>query len=142
MKSHLFDCLQQQLVRMTRQHLSPWLRLLQPRRCCPVPQSFRPPAPPPPPGPPSHPQLPALWRAQAALSVWSAWRLRYVFYCDVHPATVSVQTMKTLDCLSVQAQIIFLPCGHVCCCQVCSGAVQGCPLCRSNILQRVRLYHS
>lgn len=45
------------------------------------------------------------------------------------------------SCLSVQAQIIFLPCGHVCCCQVCSGALQGCPLCRSTILQCVRLYH-
>uniref|UniRef100_H3CP31 Leucine rich repeat and sterile alpha motif containing 1 n=1 Tax=Tetraodon nigroviridis TaxID=99883 RepID=H3CP31_TETNG len=45
-------------------------------------------------------------------------------------------------CMEAAAQIIFLPCGHVCCCQVCSDAVQGCPLCRSNILQRVRLYHS
>uniref|UniRef100_A0A674PJ95 Leucine rich repeat and sterile alpha motif containing 1 n=1 Tax=Takifugu rubripes TaxID=31033 RepID=A0A674PJ95_TAKRU len=44
-------------------------------------------------------------------------------------------------CMEAAAQIIFLPCGHVCCCQVCSGALQGCPLCRSTILQCVRLYH-
>uniref|UniRef100_A0A3Q1F2P5 Leucine rich repeat and sterile alpha motif containing 1 n=1 Tax=Acanthochromis polyacanthus TaxID=80966 RepID=A0A3Q1F2P5_9TELE len=49
------------------------------------------------------------------------------------------------DCLvspSLQSQVIFLPCGHVCCCQVCSEALQNCPLCRSNISQRIRLYHN
>lgn len=42
----------------------------------------------------------------------------------------------------LQAQVIFLPCGHVCCCHVCSDALQNCPLCRSSISQRIRLYHS
>ena len=42
---------------------------------------------------------------------------------------------------SLQSQVIFLPCGHVCCCQLCSDALQNCPLCRSNIAQHVRLYH-
>nr|XP_020456835.1 E3 ubiquitin-protein ligase LRSAM1 [Monopterus albus] len=45
-------------------------------------------------------------------------------------------------CMETQSQVIFLPCGHVCCCQVCSNAMQNCPLCRSNIAQRVHLYHS
>ncbi|XP_068429733.1 E3 ubiquitin-protein ligase LRSAM1 isoform X2 [Clinocottus analis] len=45
-------------------------------------------------------------------------------------------------CMETGSQVIFLPCGHVCCCQVCSGALQNCPLCRSNISQHVRLYHS
>ncbi|XP_040915198.1 E3 ubiquitin-protein ligase LRSAM1 [Toxotes jaculatrix] len=45
-------------------------------------------------------------------------------------------------CMETGAQVIFLPCGHVCCCQVCSDAVQNCPLCRGNISQRIRLYHS
>ncbi|XP_073334221.1 E3 ubiquitin-protein ligase LRSAM1 [Pagrus major] len=45
-------------------------------------------------------------------------------------------------CMETGAQVIFLPCGHVCCCQVCSDALQNCPLCRSNISQRIRLYHS
>ncbi|XP_062290382.1 E3 ubiquitin-protein ligase LRSAM1 isoform X1 [Scomber scombrus] len=44
-------------------------------------------------------------------------------------------------CMETGAQVIFLPCGHVCCCQVCSDALQNCPLCRSNISQRIRLYH-
>lgn len=45
-------------------------------------------------------------------------------------------------CMETGAQIIFLPCGHVCCCPVCSEALQGCPLCRSNISQRIRIYQS
>lgn len=44
-------------------------------------------------------------------------------------------------CLGLQAQVIFLPCGHVCCCLVCSDALQHCPLCRGEISQRIRLYH-
>uniref|UniRef100_A0A3P8YVX8 RING-type domain-containing protein n=1 Tax=Esox lucius TaxID=8010 RepID=A0A3P8YVX8_ESOLU len=44
-------------------------------------------------------------------------------------------------CMEMESQVIFLPCGHVCCCQVCSDALQSCPLCRSNITQHVRLYH-
>ncbi|XP_060916990.1 E3 ubiquitin-protein ligase LRSAM1 [Labrus mixtus] len=45
-------------------------------------------------------------------------------------------------CMETGSQVIFLPCGHVCCCQVCSDAMQNCPLCRSNISQRIRLYQS
>uniref|UniRef100_A0A8C2BRJ8 Leucine rich repeat and sterile alpha motif containing 1 n=1 Tax=Cyprinus carpio TaxID=7962 RepID=A0A8C2BRJ8_CYPCA len=46
-----------------------------------------------------------------------------------------------LSCSVSQSQVIFLPCGHVCCCQTCSSALQSCPLCRGSISQRVRLYH-
>lgn len=45
-------------------------------------------------------------------------------------------------CMETGSQVIFLPCGHVCCCQVCSDALQNCPLCRGTISQRVRLFHS
>lgn len=45
-------------------------------------------------------------------------------------------------CMETGSQVIFLPCGHVCCCQVCCDALQNCPLCRTNISQRVRLYRS
>ncbi|KAL0965115.1 hypothetical protein UPYG_G00276990 [Umbra pygmaea] len=44
-------------------------------------------------------------------------------------------------CMETGSQVIFLPCGHVCCCQVCSDALQTCPLCRSKIAQHIRLYH-
>ncbi|KAI1882355.1 hypothetical protein AGOR_G00249830 [Albula goreensis] len=45
-------------------------------------------------------------------------------------------------CMEKEPHVIFLPCGHVCCCQLCSDALQTCPLCRSDITQRVRLYRN
>ncbi|XP_066569283.1 E3 ubiquitin-protein ligase LRSAM1 [Amia ocellicauda] len=43
-------------------------------------------------------------------------------------------------CMELESQVIFLPCGHVCCCQGCSSALLSCPLCRGDIAQRVRIY--
>ncbi|XP_036385958.1 E3 ubiquitin-protein ligase LRSAM1 [Megalops cyprinoides] len=45
-------------------------------------------------------------------------------------------------CMEKEPQVIFLLCGHVCCCQVCSDALQTCPLCRGEIAQRVHLYRN
>uniref|UniRef100_A0A8C2U296 Leucine rich repeat and sterile alpha motif containing 1 n=1 Tax=Coturnix japonica TaxID=93934 RepID=A0A8C2U296_COTJA len=42
----------------------------------------------------------------------------------------------------LQAQMIFLPCGHVCCCQTCCKRLQTCPLCRRDIAQHVRIFYS
>lgn len=44
--------------------------------------------------------------------------------------------------VSPQAQMIFLNCGHVCCCHQCCQPLRTCPLCRREITQRLRLYHS
>uniref|UniRef100_A0A8C0BYN7 Leucine rich repeat and sterile alpha motif containing 1 n=1 Tax=Buteo japonicus TaxID=224669 RepID=A0A8C0BYN7_9AVES len=41
-----------------------------------------------------------------------------------------------------QTQMIFLPCGHVCCCQTCCEQLHSCPLCRKDITQRIRIFHS
>ncbi|XP_041098608.1 E3 ubiquitin-protein ligase LRSAM1 isoform X2 [Polyodon spathula] len=43
-------------------------------------------------------------------------------------------------CMEHESQIIFLACGHACCCSSCSEALQSCPLCRGNITQRIRIY--
>ncbi|XP_015683515.1 E3 ubiquitin-protein ligase LRSAM1 isoform X1 [Protobothrops mucrosquamatus] len=45
-------------------------------------------------------------------------------------------------CMELEAQVVFLYCGHVCCCQNCSEALHTCPLCRQAIVQRIRLFHS
>ncbi|KAK3527296.1 hypothetical protein QTP86_018600, partial [Hemibagrus guttatus] len=50
-------------------------------------------------------------------------------------------TNECVVCMEDRSLVVFLPCGHICCCQVCSDALQSCPLCRSNITQRIRLYH-
>uniref|UniRef100_K7FSV8 Leucine rich repeat and sterile alpha motif containing 1 n=1 Tax=Pelodiscus sinensis TaxID=13735 RepID=K7FSV8_PELSI len=41
-----------------------------------------------------------------------------------------------------EAQMIFLTCGHVCCCLTCCELLRICPLCRKDIVQRVRIFHS
>ncbi|EHB10133.1 E3 ubiquitin-protein ligase LRSAM1 [Heterocephalus glaber] len=45
-------------------------------------------------------------------------------------------------CLEREAQTVFLPCGHVCCCQQCCQPLRTCPLCRQDIEQSLRIYHS
>ncbi|NWQ68632.1 LRSM1 ligase, partial [Neopipo cinnamomea] len=45
-------------------------------------------------------------------------------------------------CMEQEPQMIFLPCGHICCCQSCCERLLLCPLCRQDIAQRVRIFHS
>ncbi|XP_025865124.2 E3 ubiquitin-protein ligase LRSAM1 isoform X2 [Vulpes vulpes] len=58
------------------------------------------------------------------------------------PAELEVQTSECVVCLEREAQMIFLNCGHVCCCQQCCQPLRTCPLCRQEITQRLRIYHS
>ncbi|XP_038020809.2 E3 ubiquitin-protein ligase LRSAM1 isoform X3 [Anas platyrhynchos] len=45
-------------------------------------------------------------------------------------------------CMEREAQTVFLPCGHVCCCQTCCEQLRACPLCRKDITQHVRIFYS
>ncbi|XP_014807844.1 PREDICTED: E3 ubiquitin-protein ligase LRSAM1 isoform X2 [Calidris pugnax] len=45
-------------------------------------------------------------------------------------------------CMEQETQAVFLPCGHVCCCQTCSQQLHACPLCRRDITQRIRIFPS
>ncbi|NXK76408.1 LRSM1 ligase, partial [Amazona guildingii] len=45
-------------------------------------------------------------------------------------------------CMEQETQMIFLPCGHVCCCQSCCERLLTCPLCRRDVTQRIRIFHS
>ncbi|PNJ45716.1 LRSAM1 isoform 5 [Pongo abelii] len=58
------------------------------------------------------------------------------------PAELEVQASECVVCLEQEAQMIFLNCGHVCCCQQCCQPLRTCPLCRQDIAQRLRIYHS
>ncbi|XP_049567518.1 E3 ubiquitin-protein ligase LRSAM1 isoform X4 [Orcinus orca] len=57
-------------------------------------------------------------------------------------AELEAQTSECVVCLEREAQMIFLNCGHVCCCQQCCQPLRTCPLCRQDITQRLRIYHS
>ncbi|NWW40770.1 LRSM1 ligase, partial [Panurus biarmicus] len=45
-------------------------------------------------------------------------------------------------CMEQEPQMVFLPCAHVCCCQGCCERLHSCPLCRQDIAQRIRIFHS
>ncbi|NXG86504.1 LRSM1 ligase, partial [Stercorarius parasiticus] len=45
-------------------------------------------------------------------------------------------------CMEQETQMIFLPCGHVCCCQTCCERLHACPLCRKDVTQRIRIFYS
>ncbi|XP_035683915.1 E3 ubiquitin-protein ligase LRSAM1-like [Branchiostoma floridae] len=42
-------------------------------------------------------------------------------------------------CMEQNSSVLFLNCGHVCCCAGCAGNMEQCPLCRGDIVQRVIL---
>ncbi|XP_069870168.1 E3 ubiquitin-protein ligase LRSAM1 isoform X2 [Dipodomys merriami] len=58
------------------------------------------------------------------------------------PAELEGQASECVVCLEREAQMIFLTCGHVCCCQRCCQPLRTCPLCRQEITQCLRIYHS
>ncbi|XP_033224137.1 E3 ubiquitin-protein ligase LRSAM1-like isoform X2 [Belonocnema kinseyi] len=55
----------------------------------------------------------------------------------------SVQRINLTECvvcLDAQCEIIFLPCGHLCCCTVCTEMITAeCPMCRSSINRKIRV---
>ncbi|KAL4219600.1 E3 ubiquitin-protein ligase lrsam1 [Mactra antiquata] len=44
-------------------------------------------------------------------------------------------------CLDKTSEVLFMNCGHVCTCVQCCDSVQLCPLCRADIVRRVKLTH-
>ncbi|KAI8522832.1 hypothetical protein RHMOL_Rhmol13G0027300 [Rhododendron molle] len=43
-------------------------------------------------------------------------------------------------CLEQEYNSVFVPCGHMCCCTVCSSHLTNCPLCRRRIEQVVKTF--
>eukprot|EP00803_Ostreobium_quekettii_P008672 evm.model.scf_2234.1 EVM.evm.TU.scf_2234.1 scf_2234:16348-23232(+) len=39
---------------------------------------------------------------------------------------------KCAVCMEREAQFVFIPCGHLCCCEMCSLNLNKCPICRSR----------
>ncbi|XP_066147793.1 E3 ubiquitin-protein ligase LRSAM1-like isoform X2 [Euwallacea fornicatus] len=51
----------------------------------------------------------------------------------------AITTVECVICLDIECQVIFVPCGHFCCCSNCSGPMRECPLCRTNIERKVTM---
>ncbi|XP_076799712.1 baculoviral IAP repeat-containing protein 7-like isoform X1 [Clavelina lepadiformis] len=44
------------------------------------------------------------------------------------------------SCHHDQANMVFMPCGHLACCTSCGGSLENCPVCHSTVRERVRSY--
>ncbi|KAJ8927929.1 hypothetical protein NQ314_019559 [Rhamnusium bicolor] len=54
----------------------------------------------------------------------------------------TINTSECVICLENECQIVFVPCGHLCCCFQCSTSVGECPLCRTDIERKIKIYLS
>eukprot|EP00092_Neocalanus_flemingeri_P020326 GFUD01022018.1.p1 GENE.GFUD01022018.1~~GFUD01022018.1.p1 ORF type:complete len:727 (+),score=197.16 GFUD01022018.1:67-2247(+) len=59
--------------------------------------------------------------------------------CLPAPRIETFQSVECVVCMERKCDIIFLPCGHLCSCSLCDLDLEQCPLCRSRIVQRVKL---
>merc|ERR1712106_208793 len=55
------------------------------------------------------------------------------------PLIETFQSAECVVCMERKCDIIFLPCGHLCSCSQCDRDLSQCPLCRADIVQRVKL---
>ena len=53
---------------------------------------------------------------------------------------VGSQSTECTICMDNSKEVLFLPCRHVCTCSACSGHVKTCPVCRSDIESRTRVF--
>ncbi|CAH1183755.1 unnamed protein product [Phaedon cochleariae] len=51
----------------------------------------------------------------------------------------AISTSECVICLDIESEMIFVPCGHFCCCIQCSKPIGECPLCRSVIESKINL---
>ncbi|KAK4877286.1 hypothetical protein RN001_009792 [Aquatica leii] len=43
-------------------------------------------------------------------------------------------------CMDAYCEVIFVPCGHLCCCFNCADPLHDCPMCRGEIERKIRVY--
>lgn len=68
---------------------------------------------------------------------------------DEQNCTGMVPTNKTADfvteaecviCMDAKSEVVFVPCGHMCCCHPCSNKeMDSCPMCRSSIERKIKV---
>lgn len=64
----------------------------------------------------------------------------------ISACTVSQQKDYTSEscvvCLDAPSQTVFLECGHMCCCKICSVKLKHCPMCRTEITRVIPVYRT
>ncbi|XP_078489106.1 zinc finger protein isoform X2 [Ciona intestinalis] len=58
------------------------------------------------------------------------------------PSEPQEEENECVVCLDRNSDTIFLPCGHVCACFICSTQLQSCPMCRSDVTQKIKIFRS
>ncbi|XP_044731478.1 E3 ubiquitin-protein ligase LRSAM1-like isoform X2 [Chrysoperla carnea] len=48
--------------------------------------------------------------------------------------------VECVICMDSFCEVVFIPCGHICTCLLCSTSVEICPICRAEILKRVKMH--
>nr|CAI5838670.1 unnamed protein product [Callosobruchus analis] len=59
------------------------------------------------------------------------------------PPPEEISTFTTVECvicLDLECQVIFVPCGHLCCCRQCGSKISTCPLCRVDVEKVINLH--
>lgn len=54
-----------------------------------------------------------------------------------HDATTNA--VECVICMDAVTRVIFLPCGHLCCCISCSSDLTSCPMCRGSIERKIKV---
>uniref|UniRef100_H2Z945 RING-type domain-containing protein n=1 Tax=Ciona savignyi TaxID=51511 RepID=H2Z945_CIOSA len=49
---------------------------------------------------------------------------------------------KCKICLDRVSNIVFVPCGHLCCCSECADGMKKCPICRDKIREMYKTFMS
>ena len=73
-----------------------------------------------------------------------------LFYYKILETSVSLEErMKQLEdqrqckiCLNSVADVVFVPCGHLCSCISCAQSLRKCPICRVKIEKAIKTYLS
>ncbi|CAL7934980.1 unnamed protein product [Xylocopa violacea] len=58
---------------------------------------------------------------------------------DIETAAPSATIDECLVCSDGKREMLFSPCGHVACCNVCAPRVKKCLICRENVLSRTKI---
>ncbi|XP_046820136.1 E3 ubiquitin-protein ligase MIB1 isoform X3 [Vespa velutina] len=58
---------------------------------------------------------------------------------DIETAVPSAAIDECLVCTDGKREMLFSPCGHVACCNVCAPRVKKCLICRENILSKLKI---